>query len=232
MLIIEPDPAVRGALCEALQAEGHEPHTWEPADDVAYGLQRTEADLVLLDVRPRRGEAEEAGGEGIESLRRIRAHADIPVVVLSPEDRKSAKILALDAGADDFVAKPFDMDELLARVRAVLRRAPRNPSKVPVVATGDLVIDLEARQVRRSGSPVHLTPTELGLLEELVSNPGRLLTHQHLLQRVWGPSYGTESHYLRVYVAQLRRKLGDSAASPRLITTEPGIGYRWVAEPV
>lgn len=221
VLVIESDPAVRSALCQALAAEGHDAIPRDHPEDGELG-EPGEADLVLLDLRPR---------EGFELIRRIRDEAEVPVVVLSLEDRKSAKIRALDAGADDFLAKPFDMDELLARVRAVLRRAPRTPSRSPVLATGDLEIDLDARQVRRGGSPIHLTPTELGLLEELVSNPGRLLTHQHLLQRVWGPNYGTESHYLRVYVAQLRRKLGDNAANPRLITTEPGIGYRWIAEP-
>lgn len=223
ILLIEEDTDARLELRDHLSADGNDVVETSPLEEIPEAVVRHRPDLVLLDWRQRRDDPEGA-------LRRLRAASDVPVVVLSVEDRKGAKIRALDAGADDFVTKPYDIDELLARVRAVLRRAPR-ATRAPVIEAEDLEIDLESRTVRRRGERVHLTPTELGLLEELVLHPGRLLTHQYLLQRVWGPSYGTESHYLRVYVAQLRRKLGDSAANPRLITTEPGIGYRWIAEP-
>jgi two-component system KDP operon response regulator KdpE len=137
-------------------------------------------------------------------------------------------IEALDAGADDYVTKPFDVEEVLARVRAVLRRVPHASSTPAVLHVDALEIDLVRKQVRLDGDVVHLTRTELALLEQLVTQPGKLLTHEHLLRKVWGRGYGSESNYLRVYVGQLRRKLGDDAANPRLIVTEPGIGYRWI----
>jgi two-component system KDP operon response regulator KdpE len=152
----------------------------------------------------------------------------VPVVVLTARDRQQDKIAALDAGADDYVTKPFDVEELLARVRAVLRRVPTSSSTPAVVQVDDLEIDLVRRQVRLADEPVHLTKTELALLEQLVTHPGKLLTHEYLLRQVWGQGYGSESNYLRVYVGQLRRKLVDDAANPRLIVTEPGIGYRWI----
>jgi two-component system KDP operon response regulator KdpE len=129
------------------------------------------------------------------------------------------------------VTKPFGMEELLARLRAALRRSHADEPVPPIQRFGDLEVDLAKRLVTRGGEPVHLTPTEYGLLEALVANPGKLLTHQWLLRRVWGQGYGQESHYLRVYVRSLRRKLGDAAAAPTLILTEPGVGYRWIAEP-
>lgn len=223
ILLVEEDEPTRNSLLQRLEGEDYGVMEASPGEDVADAVAAKRPDLVIMDLRTH-------DEDGIDQLKRLRERSDVPIVALSVEDRKGPKVRALDAGADDFVTKPFDIDELLARVRAVLRRAPRTPSRPAKVVTGDLEVDLEARQVRRAGQPIHLTPTELGLLEELVTNPGRLLTHQQLLQRVWGPNYGTESHYLRVYIAQLRRKLGDSAQDPRLIVTEPGIGYRWIAE--
>jgi two-component system KDP operon response regulator KdpE len=151
------------------------------------------------------------------------------VIVLTAHHEQSEKIRALDAGADDYVTKPFDIEELLARIRATLRRTPGTPATNAIVRIDDVEIDLARRRVTRAGEPVHLTRTELALLEMLVRNPGKLLTQELLLREVWGPEYGTESNYLRVYVGQLRKKLGDDAARPRLILTEPGIGYRWIA---
>ena len=166
--------------------------------------------------------------DGIEALRRMRSFSDVPVVVLTARDRQQDKIAALDAGADDYVTKPFDVEELLARVRAVLRRVPHASATPAVIHIDKLEIDLARRQVRLDGDVVHLTKTELALLEQLVTHPGKLLTHEYLLRQVWGHGYGSESNYLRVYVGQLRRKLADDATSPRLIVTEPGIGYRWI----
>jgi two-component system KDP operon response regulator KdpE len=150
------------------------------------------------------------------------------VIVLSVRDAQSDKVAALDAGADDYVTKPFAMDELLARTRAVLRRTGPGEAESPVVTAGDLEVDLARKLVARRGEPVHLTPTEFALLEQFVANPGKLLTHRWLLQKVWGTAYADQSHYLRVYVANLRKKLEPDPSSPTLILTEPGVGYRWI----
>jgi two-component system KDP operon response regulator KdpE len=166
----------------------------------------------------------------MEALARLRSFSGTPVIVLTVRDHQRDKVAALDAGADDYVTKPFDTEELLARIRAALRRRPEASTGPSVVAVGELEVDLVRRQVRRKGVAVHLTRTELTLLEALVTQPGRLLTHDWLLRRVWGRGYGRESHYLRVYVAQLRKKLGDDPSKPRFILTEPGIGYRWIGE--
>jgi two-component system KDP operon response regulator KdpE len=152
------------------------------------------------------------------------------VVVLSVRESQKEKVAALDAGADDYVTKPFAMDELMARIRAVRRRAA-GEALPPVLRFDDLEVDLARRAVKRGDDLVHLTPTEYRLLEAMATNPGKLLTHGWLLQKVWGPGYGKESHYVRVFIQQLRKKLGDDPARPRLIITEPGLGYRWKPEP-
>jgi two-component system KDP operon response regulator KdpE len=161
----------------------------------------------------------------------LRAWSDVPVIVLSVRDRQDDKIGALDAGADDYVTKPFGLGELLARIRAAQRRSSRASDTAPVLAFGGLVVDLERRRVGIDGEDVHLTPTEYRLLEALVRHPGKLLTQRWLLQTVWGGAYGDEANYLRVYVRQLRQKLGDRADAPRFILTEPGVGYRWLPDP-
>ena len=165
--------------------------------------------------------------DGTEVIRRLRSWTDVPVIVLSVREGRSDKIEALDAGADDYVTKPFDVEELLARMRAALRRTDADLGSEPELRFGDLQVDLARRLVRLGDDLVHLTPNEYGLLEAMVTNPGKLLTHQWLLRQVWGRGYGNESHYLHVYVRQLRQKLGDDAAMPRFIITEPGVGYRW-----
>jgi two-component system KDP operon response regulator KdpE len=171
--------------------------------------------------------------DGVEVMRRIRGFSAVPVIILSVRDRQADKVAALDAGADDYLTKPFGMEELLARLRATLRRAaPDEPEEGAVRRFVGLEVDLARRLVRRDGEVVHLTPTEYALLQALVASPGKLLTHQWLLRKVWGLGYGQESHYLRVYVRALRRKLGDSASNPTFITTEPGVGYRWIAEEI
>ncbi|HJS26078.1 MAG TPA: response regulator transcription factor, partial [Actinomycetota bacterium] len=169
--------------------------------------------------------------DGTEVIRRIRSFSDVPIIVLSVRDRQADKVDALDAGADDYVTKPFGVEEVLARLRAAIRRSQAGEPGPATLAFDELEIDLGRRLVNVRGRPVHLTKTEYGLLEALVTNPGKLLTHQWLLRRVWGVGYGEESHYLRVYVRALRRKLGDDASAPRLILTEPGVGYRWIAAP-
>jgi len=149
------------------------------------------------------------------------------VIVLSVRDAQADKVSALDAGADDYVTKPFSMDELQARMRAVLRRMAPSEAETPVVSVGDLEIDLGRHLVKRGGAVIHLTPTEFSLLELFVTNPGKLLTHRWLLQKVWGDAYRNESHYVRVFVSGLRKKLEQDPPSPSLILTEPGVGYRW-----
>src|SRR5439155_19335752 len=168
--------------------------------------------------------------DGTEVIRRIRGFSEVPVIVLSVRETQAEKVAALDAGADDFVTKPFGMEELLARARAAMRRTQPDEPVPPLKRFGRLEVDLARRLVQIDGAQVHLTPTEYGLLEALVMNPGKLLTHQWLLRKVWGQRYGTETTYLRTYVRALRKKLGDDASSPGLIVTEPGVGYRWVAE--
>jgi len=220
VLAVDDEPQILRALRTSLTARGHDVMTAPNGETALDILASTEMDLVVLDLGL-------PGIDGVEVIRRLRSWSSVPVVVLSVRDAQSDKVAALDAGADDYVTKPFAMDELLARTRAVLRRSGPGETESPVVTAGDLEIDLARRLVTRSGEPIHLTPTEFSLLEQFVSNPGKLLTHRWLLQKVWGTAYGDQSHYLRVYVANLRKKLEQDPSSPSLIMTEPGVGYRW-----
>ena len=180
-------------------------------------------DLVVLDLGlPDIG--------GIDALERIRAFSEVPVIVLTARTIGAQKVAALDAGADDYVTKPFDPSELLARMRAILRRSAGHQSGAAVITRDGVSIDLARKILEIDGDRVPLTRTEWRLLEVLVTNPDRLLTHELLLKTVWGPEYGSETNYLRTFVGQLRRKLGDHAASPSFIVTEPGIGYRWIGD--
>lgn len=225
ILVVDDEPQIRRALRTSLQAHGYEVITAGNGEEAVLMVAEGAPDLVFLDLGL-------PDLDGTEVIRRVRAFSEAPVIVLSVREQQADKVAALDAGADDYVTKPFGMEELLARMRAGLRRAPGDGSAGPtVVRFGELEVDLAKQLVRRGGEPVHLTPTEYGLLEAMVTNQGKLLTHQWLLRRVWGQGYGQESHYLRVYVRALRRKLGDDASAPSLILTEPGVGYRWVAEP-
>lgn len=224
ILVVDDEPQIRRALRTSLQAHGHEVETvgtgTEALESVAGGAPEVVfLDLGLPDI------------DGIEVVRSLRAFSQVPVIVISVRESQNDKVGALDAGADDFVTKPFGVDELLARLRAVVRRSAPTASPRTRFHFGDVEVDLAKRLVKRRGEPVHFTPTEYDLLEALVTNPGKLLTHTWLLQRVWGAGYSQESHYLRVYVRQLRQKLGDDATAPRFIITEPGVGYRWIAEP-
>ena len=222
ILLVEDDPALRRALRTTLRNrdfEVLEAATGEAAIVIAADGR---PDVVILDLGL-------PDLDGLEVLRRLRAFSDVPVIVLTARDEQSEKVRSLDAGADDYMTKPFDVEELLARIRAALRRVPNAVSEPAVFRVDDLEIDLARRLVTRADGPVHLTRTELTLLEQLARHPGKLLTQEYLLREVWGPGYGTESNYLRVYVGQLRKKLGDDATRPRLIATEPGIGYRWIA---
>jgi two-component system KDP operon response regulator KdpE len=224
ILVVDDEPQIRRALRTSLEAHGYEVRTASNGTEAVEAAAEAAPDLVFLDL----GLPDLDGAQVIE---RVRAFSDVPVIVVSVRDRQIDKVEALDAGADDYVTKPFAMEELLARLRAALRRTQGEEPAPAVLRYGDVVVDVGRRLVEVAGERVHLTKTEWALLEALATNSGKLLTHQWLLRRVWGPGYAEESHYLRVYVRALRRKLGDEAAAPKLILTEPGVGYRWIAEP-
>lgn len=223
VLVVDDESQIRRALRTSLDAHGYEVLTAGTGQDAILATAEKAPDVVFLDLGL-------PDVDGTEVISRIRSFSDVPIIVVSVRELQADKVAALDAGADDYVTKPFGMEELLARLRASLRRHPDQPSP-PELRYGALAIDLGRRLVTRGGGRIHLSKTEYAVLEALATNPGKLLTHQWLLRRVWGPGYGAESHYLRVYVRALRKKLGDDAAAPTLILTEPGVGYRWIAEP-
>jgi two-component system, OmpR family, KDP operon response regulator KdpE len=223
VLVVDDDSQILRALRTGLRARGHDVLTAPNGETALDVLAGTSVDLVILDLGL-------PGIDGIEVIRRLRGWLDVPVIVLSVREAHADKVAALDAGADDYVTKPFSIDELLARMRAVQRRAAGEASP-PVLRFDDLEVDLARRGVHLGGELVRLTPTEYRLLEAMATNAGKLLTHAWLLRKVWGPAYGQESHYVRVYVQQLRRKLDDDPGRPRFILTEPGLGYRWLPEP-
>ncbi len=223
ILIIDDEQPIRRFLRAALTAEGYrvlEAATGE--DGLRFAVQQP-PDLVILDLGL-------PGLDGQEVLRQLREWLSAPVIVLSARDQEPQKVAALDGGADDYVTKPFGIGELLARLRTALRHAHRGTAESSVVAIGDLRADLAARIVTRSGREVHLTPLEYKLLVTLLKHAGKVLTHRFLLREVWGPQDTQETHYLRVFVASLRRKLEDDPAQPRYLLTEPGVGYRLAAE--
>ena len=220
VLIVEDDAALQRTLRANLTARGFDVAVASSGEDALNNAARVHPDVVILDLGL-------PGIDGIDVVRGLRAWSRVPIVVLSARDAERSKVEALDAGADDYVTKPFGMDELLARVRSALRRAAP-PEEDEVVNAGSLQIDLGERAVRRDGDVVHLTPTEWHVLEVLVRNAGRLVSQKQLLQEVWGPQYETETNYLRLYLAQLRRKLEADPSQPQHLVTEPGFGYRFV----
>ena len=223
ILVVDDEPQIRRALRTSLEAHGYTVQTAGTGEEAVVAAAEASPDLMFLDLGL-------PDLDGTEVIKRVRSFSEVPVIVLSVRDRQADKVAALDAGADDYVAKPFGMEEVLARMRAQLRRAQPEETGPAVLRFGDLQVDLARRLVTLAGTPVHLTKTEYALLEAFVTNAGKLLTHQWLLRKVWGRGYGEESQYLRVYVRALRRKLVDRAAAPELILTEPGVGYRWIAE--
>jgi two-component system KDP operon response regulator KdpE len=225
ILVVEDERQLRRALGVNLRARGYDVALAETGAEALQLAARHHPDLVILDL----GLPDLDGSEVIEGLR---GWTQVPIIVLSARHGEEAKVLALDAGADDYVTKPFGMDELLARLRATLRRAEAGgvPTGEPVIETDDFTVDLAAKRVLRDGAPVRLTPTEWQVLEVLVRAGGRLVTGEQLLHEVWGPQYGTELNYLRQYLAQLRRKLEPAPSAPRYLITEPGLGYRFMAE--
>jgi two-component system, OmpR family, KDP operon response regulator KdpE len=219
VLVIDDEEPILRALRINLAAHKYEVTTAADGRSGLAAMARDRPDVLILDLGL-------PDMEGTEVIRGIRGWASVPIIVLSAWGQESAKIAALDAGADDYVTKPFGMGELLARLRVAVRRASPAPDE-PLVTFGDITVDLAAKRVRRSGADVRLTPTEWQLLEVLVRNRERLVTQRQLLQEVWGPEYGTEGNYLRVYMAHLRRKLEDDPSRPRYLRTEPGMGYRF-----
>jgi two-component system, OmpR family, KDP operon response regulator KdpE len=224
VLVVDDEPQILRALRPALRAHAHEVVVAASGEEAIAAAAREQPELVILDLAL-------PDMDGTDVIRELRGWSDVPIIVLSVRDAQVSKVAALDAGADDYVTKPFGLDELLARIRATVRRAGSQEQRPPVLAFGPLNVDLARRWAHLGESPIHLTKTEWGLLEAMATNPGKLLTHRWLLQKVWGPRYGDESNYLREYVRQLRHKLGDDATSPRYIATEPGVGYRWLPEP-
>lgn len=225
VLCIEDEASIRKFLRVTLTSHGF---TLAEATTGAEGIQlaaQQPPDVVILDLGL-------PDMDGVQVIEQLRGWTNVPIIVLSARGQEQDKVAVLDAGADDYLTKPFGTNELLARLRVALRHAARitTLSEAAIFGVGDLRVDLARRQVSIDEREVHLTPIEYKLLTVLVKHAGKVLTHQHLLREVWGPGYATESHYLRVYMAQLRHKLETEPARPRYLLTEPGVGYRLVAE--
>ena len=225
VLVVEDEADIRRFVRLALQAEGHE--VFE-ADTLQRGLidaATRRPDLVVLDLGL-------PDGDGVDLIRDLRGWSAVPVIVLSARSAEAAKIVALDAGADDYLVKPFGAGELMARVRAQLRRHAQQSQQVPggepVLRFADVSVDLARRSVEKAGLPLHLTPIEYRLLTHLAAQPDRVVTHRQLLKAVWGPAHGDDMHYVRVHMANLRKKVEAEASMPKHLVTEAGVGYRFV----
>ena len=219
VLVIDDEAAILRFLKPALEANSYE---MESAGTVAEGIKRTAAatpDIVLLDLGL-------PDGDGKDVIRRAREWSDVPIIVLSARDRETEKIEALDLGADDYVNKPFNIGELLARMRTALRHRMQRKAEIPVLRVGDLEVDAVRHRATRAGAELKLTPKEFELLSFLAKHAGRVVTHKQILTAVWGPAHTEDTQYLRVYIGQLRQKVEDHPEDPRFVLTEPGIGYR------
>jgi two-component system KDP operon response regulator KdpE len=223
VMVVEDDAPLRATLATSLHAHGYAVTEAASAEEAIVLTEQRAPDLMLLDLTL-------PGADGLDALRRLRTFTDAPIVILTVRDGKADKLAALDGGADDYVTKPFDLDELLARVRAALRRTPDSDTRPSVVRVGTLEIDLARDRVIRDGAEVHLTPTERRFLELLVRSDGALVTYAQVAREIPATRGGQlDPATQRVFVGQLRRKLGDDAADPRLILTHFGLGYRWIA---
>ncbi|HEX6507283.1 MAG TPA: response regulator transcription factor [Chloroflexota bacterium] len=223
ILVADDEATLRDFISRNLQARGFTVLQASNGLEAFAVWETEEPELLILDVMMPRM-------DGLEVCRRVREHSHVPIIVLTALDAEDDKVAALDLGADDYLTKPFGVEELLARVRAALRRSRWDSAQPPVPGKqrfGELDVDLNGHVVRRAGVEVHLTPTEFALLEQLVTNPGKVLTHRMLLQRVWGAEYGEEAEYLRVFMGRLRRKLERDPAHPQYLLTEPGVGYKF-----
>jgi two-component system KDP operon response regulator KdpE len=221
VLVVDDDPTILRTLRINLRARGYDVEAVTNAQDAMSAFAEAPADLVVLDLGL-------PDLDGIEVLRRLRAVSRVPVIVLSARQDSDDKVEALDEGADDYVTKPFGMDELMARVRAAIRRVGEALPSTPPFVCRHFTLDFDARVCEVAGSQVHLTPTEWRLLAELSRHAERIVPHENLLKAAWGPSYGRESNYLRVFASQLRRKLEPDPSRPVHLLTEPGLGYRLV----
>lgn len=224
ILVVDDEPQIRRILRTALSAAGYEVDDARTGEDALHKVREYRPELVLLDINM-------PGMGGVAACRAIRADRNIAIIMLTVHDSEAAKVEALDAGADDFVTKPFSTPELLARIRAALRRVPMAQSTSIRLQVGDLLIDFGARSVSRGSKSMHLTPKELELLRHLTLRPNEVLSHRELLQAVWGPDYGDQVDYLRAFIKSLRKKIELNPDEPRHITTEPWIGYRFNGNP-
>jgi two-component system KDP operon response regulator KdpE len=222
VLVVDDELSIRRFLRISLETNGYRVYEAVNGQEALAKAAQLRPEVIVLDMNL-------PDLEGLDVLRRLREWTATPVIILSVRDADRDKVAALDAGADDYLSKPFSTEELLARLR-VARRHAQPASAEPVLTFGDVQIDLARRAVTRAGEPVKLTPTEYALLRLLAQHAGRVLTHRQILKEIWGPQYVDETHYLRVYFAQLRQKLEANPALPRLIVTEPGVGYRLVVE--
>ena len=221
ILVVDDEPKIRMFIRANLEARGYEVYLAQDGIEAVEMAARILPDIIVLDVNMPRM-------DGIEACRQIREWAHMPIIILSVRGGEKDKVRALDEGADDYVTKPFGIEELLARVRVALRHSSGIPTVAPVFTAGDLEVDFSKRMVKRRGQTIKLTRTEYELLAYLVSNCGKVLTHKELLHNVWGPEYGEESEYIRTFITQLRRKIEDDPSNPRFIVTEPRVGYRFV----
>jgi len=220
VLVVDDEPQIRRVLRSTLTARGYEVHDARTGEDALESIRESRFDLVLLDVNM-------PGMSGLATCRQIRAGSEVAIIMLTVSDSEEDKVAALDAGADDYVTKPFGTPELLARIRAALRRLPMVPERDQSVKVGDLQINLMLRRVVANDHEIRLTPKEFDLLHYLVVNPNIPIPHARLLQAVWGPDYGDQVQYLRVFVNQLRKKIEPDPSHPRYILTEPWVGYKF-----
>jgi two-component system, OmpR family, KDP operon response regulator KdpE len=219
VLVVDDEPQIRRFLRTSLRAQGYDVEEAANAREAILKATTMRPDVIVLDL----GLPDQ---DGMSVIRQIREWSQVPIIVLSVRSREPDKVGALDAGADDYVTKPFGMAELMARIRAALRNRLTEEAPDPVFTTGELTVDLSRRQVSVAGREVKLTPNEYEVLRVLVVNAGKVVTHPHLLREVWGPADVEETHYVRVYIGQLRQKIESDSSQPRYILTEPGVGYR------
>ena len=223
VLVVDDEPQIRRALAITLRARGYQVDLAANGADALQQAADGHPDVIVLDLGL-------PGMDGIQVIRGLRGWTQAPIIVLTVREREADKVTALDAGADDYVTKPFGVNELLARLRAAVRRATPTHDEAPVVQTAHFRVDLAAKRITTNHGEVRLTPTEWHLVDVLVRNRGKLISQRQLLQEVWGPAYGEETNYLRVFMAQVRRKLEPDPSKPRYFLTEPGMGYRFQAK--
>jgi two-component system KDP operon response regulator KdpE len=225
ILVVDDEPQIRRVLRATLSAQGYEVFDAKTGEDALLAIRDQRFDLILLDMNM-------PGMGGLAACREIRSGSDAAIIMLTVRNSEQDKVTALDAGADDYVTKPFGMPELLARIRAALRRLPvTQPSGGELINLDGVIIDLPNRRVRKDGKEIRLTPKEFDLLNYLAANPNIPIPHTKLLQAVWGPDYGDQVEYLRVFINQLRRKIEPDPSKPRYLLTEPWVGYRFALPP-